>query len=153
MAFKELGAMGRGKRSLLLAPMDGAWCGRGAGPRAEEAGVEGVEEVSGCSLEASARWALRVPVGESRGEGGDRKEGSRTPCAGEEGEDAMVGRSPCQPLWGRRVPWIRAGGACSKGSASAQAGRWRRHEQGEKPSLLPWSKEEEREWRLNFFEG
>jgi hypothetical protein len=65
------------------------------GPRAEEAGVEGVEEVSGCSLEASALWALRVAVGESRGKGGARKDGSRTPCAGEEGEDTMAGRSPC----------------------------------------------------------
>jgi hypothetical protein len=49
--------------------MDGAWWGRGAGPGAEEAGIEGVEEVSGCSLEASARWAERVAAGESRGEG------------------------------------------------------------------------------------
>ena len=24
-------------------------------------------------------------------------------------------RSPCWPPWGRRVPWIRVGGACSKG--------------------------------------
>jgi hypothetical protein len=43
--------------------MDGAWWGRGAGRRQEEAGIEGVEEVRGCSLEASARWALRVAVG------------------------------------------------------------------------------------------
>jgi hypothetical protein len=71
--------------------VDGAWCGRGAGPRAEEAGVEGVEEVSGCSLEASARWAERVAAGESRGEGGGRKEGSRAPCAGEEGPLLRVG--------------------------------------------------------------
>jgi hypothetical protein len=53
--------------------MDGAWLGRGVGPGAEEAGVEGVEEVSGCSLEASARWVERVAAGESRGEGAPRR--------------------------------------------------------------------------------
>jgi hypothetical protein len=71
--------------------MDGAWWGMGAEPGAEEAGVEGVEEVSGCSLEASARWAERVAAGESRGEGGAREEGSRAPCAGEEGPLLHVG--------------------------------------------------------------
>jgi hypothetical protein len=35
--------------------MGGAWLGRGAGPGAEEAGVEGVVEGSGCQG-ASARW-------------------------------------------------------------------------------------------------
>jgi hypothetical protein len=42
---------------------------RAWGRRAGSVGVKGVEEVSGCSLEASARWAERVAVGESRGEG------------------------------------------------------------------------------------
>jgi hypothetical protein len=84
--------------------VDGAWCGRGAGPRAEEAGVEGVEEVSGCSLEASARWALRVAVGESKGEGGRQE-----------------GREPNSVRWGRRPP-VPAARQEKQGGCRAMAG-------------------------------
>jgi|UniRef100_A0A804N7N4 hypothetical protein len=103
----------------------------------------GVEHHGGHEEELRrGRRDLGVPAGMELGQGN---------CSLRHGERRARGHAHGEQE--ARAPWIRAGGACSKGLASAQAGRWRRHEQGEKPSLLPWSQEEEREWRLNFFEG
>jgi hypothetical protein len=112
--------------------MDGAWWGRGAEPGAEEAGIEGVEEVSGCSLEASVRWAERVTAGESRGEGkallawasmaAGRAEASTKGTAGGHGAEGALGRGRAGRWLGDATPWRRGGAMGGREPSSLRAG-------------------------------
>ena len=83
--------------------------------------------------------------------------------AGHEWSSDGIFWAPALPCVMARPSWERgaAGKMEARASSAARHGQQREGERGgrhgrersQAPSLLPWTKEEEREWRLNFFEG